>query len=51
MHMGYTCMKVYCTQRILLHVSATRVAIFRELYFKEYMNRNITKVFATNAQI
>jgi hypothetical protein len=34
----------------ILHVSATNVAIIREMHYKEYMHRNITEVFGTNAQ-
>jgi hypothetical protein len=35
----------------LLRVSATYVAIFREVHYKEYKQRNITKVFGDSAQI
>jgi hypothetical protein len=28
----------------LLHVSATHVAIFKEVHYKEYIHRNITEV-------
>jgi hypothetical protein len=41
-------MKVYVHTAYLLHVSATHVAIFRELHYKEYIHRNITEVFGTN---
>jgi hypothetical protein len=34
-----------------LHVSATYVAIFSEVHYKEYIHRNITEVFWTNAQV
>jgi hypothetical protein len=34
----------------LLDVSATHVAIFREVHYQEYVYKNITEVFGSNAQ-
>ena len=46
------CMKVYYTHTVyLLHVSATHVAIFREVQCKGQIHQNIAEVFLTITHI